>query len=151
MGRLWYFAQAVLGLVFRHPVLGTSIIPILADGRIVLIRKQKAKKWSLPGGMVAWREDIATTVTRELKEETGLDLVCLKRLVGIYSDPDRDPRIHSVCVVVEATVEGTVNIQDAYEVAEVRAFLPEALPWDHLSHDYHQQLSNYLQNLTTLA
>lgn len=151
MGRLWYFAQAVLGILFRHPVLGTSIIPVLPDGRIVLIRKQKSRAWALPGGMVAWREDIATSVRRELKEETGLDLVSLNRLVGIYSDPDRDPRVHSVCVVVEATVQGTIQIQDNYEVAEVRAFDPTILAQVPLAYDHAQQLQDYFQGVTRLA
>lgn len=151
MGRLWYFAQAVLGIIFRHPVLGTGIIPVLADGRIVLIRKQNRQEWALPGGMVGWREAIATTVRRELKEETGLDLVSLNRLVGIYSDPDRDPRLHSICVVVEAYVQGTYQIQDTYEVAEVRAFYPHELPQLSLAHDHDQHLDNYLRGQTTLA
>lgn len=151
MGRLWYFTSNVLGIIFRHPVLGTSIVPLLPDGRIVMIRRRDTGRWALPGGMVAWGEDITTTVRRELKEETGLELVATNRLVGIYSAPKRDPRVHAVCVVVEATVQGTMQVQDLYEISEVQAFSREALPWDHLSHDHDRQLQNYLQDQTTLA
>jgi 8-oxo-dGTP pyrophosphatase MutT (NUDIX family) len=56
-----------------HPC--TSIIPILPDGRIVLIRRRDNGRWALPGGIVDWGEDIPTTVRRELAEETGLELV----------------------------------------------------------------------------
>ena len=151
MRRFWHLIQTVLGLIFRHPIIGTSIIPLLPDGRIVLIRRQDNGKWGLPGGMVDWGEDIPTTVGRELAEETGLELVKIRRLVGVYSAPDRDPRIHSVCVVVEAEVQGTMQAQDTLEVMEVQAFATDALPLGNLSHDHDRQLQDYLNGLTTLA
>jgi ADP-ribose pyrophosphatase YjhB (NUDIX family) len=148
---LWRYGQAVLGVIFRHPITGTSIIPILPDGRIVLIRRRDNGLWSLPGGMVDWGEDIPTTVSRELIEETGLELVKIKRLVGVYSAPDRDPRIHSICVVVEAEVQGEMEVQDALEVMEIKAFSPGSLPTGPMSHDHSRQLQDYLNGLTTLA
>ncbi|MBD2122432.1 NUDIX domain-containing protein [Trichocoleus sp. FACHB-262] len=151
MRRFWHLIQTVLGLIFQHPIIGTSIIPLLPDGRIVLIRRQDNGKWGLPGGMVDWGEDIPTTVGRELAEETGLELVKIRRLVGVYSAPDRDPRIHSVCIVVEAEVQGTMQAQDTLEVMEVQAFAADALPLGNLSHDHDRQLQDYLNGLTTLA
>jgi 8-oxo-dGTP diphosphatase len=148
---LWRFGQTVLGIIFRHPIPGTSIIPILPDGRIVLIRRRDNGRWALPGGIVDWGEDITNAVRRELKEETGLDLASIRRLVGVYSAPDRDPRIHSICIVVEAQVQGEMEIQDTLEVMEVQAFPLNDLPPDQLSHDHNQQLQDYLQGLTTLA
>ncbi len=148
---LWRYGQTVLGIIFRHPITGTSIIPILPDGRIVLIRRRDNGLWSLPGGMVDWGEDIPNTVRRELIEETGLELVEIKRLVGVYSAPDRDPRIHSICVVVEAEVKGKMEIQDTLEVMEIQAFFPSALPKGPMSHDHSRQLQDYLNGLTTLA
>ncbi|MEQ8758005.1 NUDIX hydrolase [Coleofasciculus sp. G1-WW12-02] len=151
MGRIWYFVQTVLGIIFRHPVLGTSIIPVLPDGQIVLIRRRDNGKWGLPGGMVDWGQDIPTTVRRELAEETGLELLAIRRLVGIYSAPDRDPRVHSVCVVVEAEVQGTMQIQDMWEITEVQAFERSAIPMDCLSHDHGRQLQDYFDGKTTVA
>ncbi|AFY31302.1 NUDIX hydrolase [Calothrix sp. PCC 7507] len=148
---LWRIGQTVLGIIFRHPITGTSIIPILPDGRIVLIRRRDDGRWALPGGMVDWGEDIPTTVHRELHEETGLNLVKIQRLVGVYSSPDRDPRIHSICVVVEAEVDGTMEVQDTLEVMEIRAFSLNALPPEPMSHDHSRQLQDYLNGLTTLA
>lgn len=148
---LWRFGQAVLGIIFRHPITGTSIIPILPDGRIVLIRRRDDGCWALPGGMVDWGEDIPTTVQRELMEETGLELVKIRRLVGVYSAPDRDPRIHSICVVVEADVQGIMEIQDTLEAMEIQAFSLNSLPPGQMSHDHTQQLQDYLQGSTTLA
>ncbi len=148
---LWRIGQTVLGIIFRHPVTGTSIIPLLSDGRIVLIRRRDDGLWALPGGMVDWGEDIPTTVRRELLEETGLELTKIRRLVGVYSAPDRDPRIHSICVVVEAEVQGTMEIHDTAEVLEIQAFPPSAIPQGPMSHDHYRQLQDYLTGSTTLA
>ncbi|HEY9846569.1 MAG TPA: NUDIX hydrolase [Candidatus Caenarcaniphilales bacterium] len=150
--RRWgQFIQAALGLLYRHPLAGTSIIAILPDGQIVLTQRQDTGKWGLPGGMVEWGEDITSTVRRELAEETGLQLVAIRRLVGVYSSPERDPRIHSVCIVVEAAVQGTLQVHDTLEIIQVQAFSLNALPQEELSYDHNQQLQNYLAGLTTLA
>jgi len=151
MNRSRQFVQTVLGIIFRHPVTGTTMIPILPDGRIVLIRRRDSGEWGLPGGIVNWGEDIPTTVRRELAEETGLDLVKIRRLVGVYSAPDRDPRIHSIAVLVEADVQGTMQVQDNLEIIEVQAFVPTDLPKGKLSHDHERQLQDYFDGLTTLA
>jgi ADP-ribose pyrophosphatase YjhB (NUDIX family) len=90
-------------------------------------------------------------VRRELSEETGLQLVQIRRLVGVYSSPNRDPRIHSVCVVVEVDAEGQMHPADAMEILDVQAFDPADLPQGRLSHDHRQQLNNYLQGQITLA
>ena len=151
LGRVWHFVQTVLGLIFRHPVTGTSIIPVLPDGRIVLIQRSDNRKWALPGGMVNWGETVETTLYRELKEETGLDLVKVRRLVGVYSDPERDGRVHSICIVVEVDAVGEMRSQDANEILAVRAFAPAEIPIGILSHDHDRQLQDYLNGYTTLA
>ncbi len=150
MRRLWHFTKSVIGIIFRHPVPGTSIIALLPDGRIVLTKRQDNGLWGLPGGMVDWGEDIATVAQRELKEETGLELVQIRRLVGVYSDPDRDPRIHSICIVVEVDAIGEMRV-DPMETLDVQAFYPEDIPPGRLSHDHRRQLDDYLQGRTTLA
>ncbi|MCT7952079.1 NUDIX hydrolase [Ancylothrix sp. C2] len=151
MQRLWQYVQTVLGVIFRHPVTGTVAVPILPDGRIVMIRRQDTGEWGLPGGIVNWGEDISTAIRRELKEETGLNLVKISRLVGVYSAPDRDPRIHSICVLVEAEVEGEMKVSDTLEIAEVKAFSRDNLPQGKLSHDHNRQLEDYLKGDTVLA
>ena len=143
--------QEGIRLAFRHPVLGTSIVPLLEDGRIVLIRRRDTGLWALPGGMVAWGEDIASTVRRELAEETGLNLVKIRRLAGVYSSPERDSRLHSICVAVVADVRGQFKVQDELEVSEVKAFSPNFLPIsEELSYDNAEQLENYRLGLTVL-
>lgn len=140
-----------MGVVFRHPVTGTSIIAKLPDGRIVMLRRRDNGLWSLPGGIVDWGEDLPTVVKRELMEETGLEVMKISRLVGVYSDFDRDPRMHSICVVVEVEATGSMKITDPLEVMELSAFYPEAIPLGNLSHDHDRQLRDYFNGLTTLA
>ena len=128
------------------------MVPILPDGQIILVRRRDNGKWALPGGMVDWGEDLPTAMRRELIEETGLELVKIGRLVGVYSAPDRDPRIHSICILVEAEVQGSINIQDEREISEVKAFPRDSLPQDdHLSYDYARQIRDYLEGRTTVA
>lgn len=151
MLRSWRFVTTVLKVIFRHPILGVTIIPVLPNSDIVLVRRSDTKQWALPGGLVDWGEDVQNTTKRELKEETGLNLLKIKRLVGVYSSPDRDPRVHSISVLIEATVEGNFDIQDTLEILEVKAFAPDKLPLGNLAHDHDRQLKDYFQGLTVVS
>lgn len=69
-------------------------ILINENGKIVLIRRKGVTYydyWALPGGTVDEGETIEEALIREMKEETGVD-VELQEILGIFSDPDRDPR-----------------------------------------------------------
>ena len=151
MRRSWRFISTVLGIIFRHPVTGTTIIPVLPDGRIVLIQRSDSGKWGLPGGMIDWGEDIPNAASRELEEETGLKLTKIKGLRGVYSDPQRDPRIHSISVLIEVEAEGELNPTDKLEILQVKAFSKDELPLGNLSHDHDRQLQDYLNGVTAIA
>ena len=74
------------------------IIP--SERRVILIRRGSDPyegRWALPGGFVQVGETVEQAALREAAEETGL-AVELARLVGVYSDPERDPRGHNVSV-----------------------------------------------------
>ena len=150
LSRLLRPVRTLLGLLLRRPLVGTSIIPRLADGRIVLILRRDDDLWGLPGGLTDWGEDIATSAKREMLEETGLNVTHIDRLVGVYSRPERDPRFHAICVTVAAQVEGTFKIGDPDEVLEVKAFPVDQLPHDRLAHDHAQQLKDYFEGKTVL-
>lgn len=147
----WTWIQSAIRLILRHPVCGVVMVPVLADGRIVLVRRRDNGRWSLPGGMVEWGEDIPTTIARELSEETGLTVTQIGRIVGVYSAPHRDPRFHSICTTVEVKVEGQLYISDTQEVCEVAAFVPSQIPIDELAYDHCQQLNHYWQGTAILA
>jgi 8-oxo-dGTP diphosphatase len=68
------------------------------DTRLVLIRRGTDPfegQWALPGGFVEVGETTEDAAVREAEEETGLR-VELVRLIGVYSEPDRDPRGHNL-------------------------------------------------------
>jgi len=74
---------------------------IIKNGKIVLIKRKNEPfkgKWALPGGFVEFGEKVEDAVVREVKEETGVTTK-IKDILGIYSDPKRDPRGHTVSIV----------------------------------------------------
>jgi ADP-ribose pyrophosphatase YjhB (NUDIX family) len=123
---------------------------MLPNGEVVLIQRRDSGLWGLPGGLMDWGEDIATTANRELMEETGLEITHIGRLVGVYSSPERDPRFHSVCVVLEAQVSGIPKIQDPVEVIAVSAFAKEDIDNLQLAHDHTHHIRDYLANKTVV-
>jgi 8-oxo-dGTP diphosphatase len=110
---------------YRNPFPTVDII-IEIEGRIVLIeRKNPPKGWALPGGFVDYGETLESAAIREAKEETGLDIYDL-RLLGCYSDPKRDSRMHTITTVYIAKGEGVPQAAD--DAAELALFLPQELP-----------------------
>lgn len=84
----------------KEPVLAVDAI-IEKDNKILLIRragKTFHEKLAFPGGHVEYGETVENAAKREVKEETGLNIE-IKKLLGVYSDPNRDPRGHVVSVV----------------------------------------------------
>jgi 8-oxo-dGTP diphosphatase len=84
-----------------------TIIRVNGDLKsIVLIERcNPPLGWALPGGFVDVGERLEAAAVREAKEETGLN-VTLELMLGCYSDPDRDPRGHTVGVVYIARAHG---------------------------------------------
>ena len=150
LSRLMRPVRTLLGLLLRRPLVGTSVIPLLADGRMVLILRRDDDSWGLPGGLIDWGEDIISSARREMREETGLTIAHIERLVGVYSQPKRDPRFHAICVTIAAQVEGTFEIGDPDEVLEVKAFRIDELPYEQLAHDHTRQIEDYFAGKTAL-
>jgi len=62
-------------------------------------------------------------------------------LVGVYSDPDRDPRRHTVSVVYKATIVGDV-IQSGSDAKDARFFnIEDAMKMD-LAFDHNEILND---------
>ncbi len=115
--------------ILRRPVVGVAIVPRLADGRVLLIRRGDSGEWALPGGTVEWGETIVSTITREMREEAGVSELTVGRLVGVFSRPDRDVRFHGITIGVECSIgEPTMPASNPLEILEVRTFSREDVP-----------------------
>jgi 8-oxo-dGTP diphosphatase len=115
--------------LLRRPVVGIAAAARTADGRWLLIRRADVGQWALPGGTLEWGETLRTSIVRELAEEAGVERCTVGRLVGVYSRPDRDPRMHGVTVVVECRIDApTREPMNPLEIVEARLFRPSDLP-----------------------
>ena len=119
-------------LAGRNP-LPTADVLIEVGDRVVLVRrKHPPRGWAIPGGFVETGETVETAAVREALEETGLR-VTLTALLGVYSDPARDPRHHTISTVYVGSASGSPAGGD--DAAEARLFgendLPSPLAFDH--------------------
>ena len=95
---------------------------ILFEGKLVLIRRLNPpfeNQFALPGGFVEIGETVEAATVREAKEETGLDIELI-RLLGVYSDPLRDPRGHTVTVCYLA--RGFGKLKAGSDAKDIRLF-----------------------------
>ncbi len=117
------------------PPLATDCVVFDKRGRVLLIRRGHPPfqgQYALPGGFVEIGETVEAACRRELKEETDLDVRAL-RLVGVYSDPKRDPRGHTCAVAYLASVDGGEPRagDDAAAAEWVEDWRREKLAFDH--------------------
>jgi 8-oxo-dGTP diphosphatase len=113
--------QTLSSLGMRTPLVAADGL-IEIDKKLVLIRRKfypYEGKLALPGGMVEYDERVEDAVRREMKEETGLDVEIVK-LLGVYSEPGRDPRGHVVSAAyILKKVGGELRSGDDAEAIEL--------------------------------
>jgi len=126
---------------YRNPLLTVDII-IECQGGIVLIeRKNPPLGWALPGGFVDYGESLESAAAREALEETSLAVKLLEQF-HTYSDPNRDPRHHTVSTVFIATAQGSPVAADDAVKADI--YFPNNLPAP-LAFDHSTILNDYFQ------
>jgi 8-oxo-dGTP diphosphatase len=116
----------------RNPLPTADVIIEVGDRIVLVRRKHPPAGWAIPGGFVEAGETVETAAVREALEETGLP-VTLTALLGVYSDPARDPRHHTISTVYVGRAEGSPCGGD--DAAEARLFaegdLPSPIAFDH--------------------
>lgn len=111
-----------------------AVIHVPGRGVVLVKRKHDPPGWALPGGFVDYGETVEAAAIREAKEETGLT-VELTGLLGVYSDPRRDRRLHTISVVFTAQCLDPDELAAGDDAGEAAVFplsrLPEPLAFDH--------------------
>jgi ADP-ribose pyrophosphatase YjhB (NUDIX family) len=126
----------------RNPLVTVDAIIQIGEGIVLIKRKNPPPGWAFPGGFVDYGETLEEAVLREAKEETGLDIK-LVRQFHTYSDPDRDPRHHTIATVFIAAASGRPNAGD--DAKEAKIFTEDNLP-EEIAFDHRQILDDYFNN-----
>ncbi len=102
---------------------------VLRQGKLVAVVRRNPPFQgmpALPGGFVEVGETTEAAAVREVREETGLE-TRIVRMVGVYSDPSRDPRGHTVTVAYALDIVGGI-LRAASDAKAIALLDPDALP-----------------------
>lgn len=125
---------------YLNPIPAVDMI-IKYNNGIVLVKRRDGK-YALPGGFMEFGESAESAAIRETKEETGLDLK-LEKLLGVYSDPKRDPRTHIISITFVGSGSGELKAgSDAKETMNVP--IEDALEME-LTFDHKKILEDYIK------
>jgi ADP-ribose pyrophosphatase YjhB (NUDIX family) len=98
----------------RNPIPAIDAIIHNEKNQILFVRRTNdpcKNHLSLPGGFVNYGERIEDALRREVKEETSLNIEPLE-ILGVYSDPDRDPRGHIISTVFVCLIMDNLRGKD---------------------------------------
>ncbi len=133
---------AVMKYINPVPTVDTIIevqSPSGDKGVILILRKNDPQGWALPGGFVDYGETLEEAAEREAREETGLTVEELSQF-HTYSDPQRDPRQHTISTVFTAKAKGQPRPAD--DAARAGVFTEKSLP-SPMAFDHQKILEEY--------
>jgi len=119
---------------------------ILKEDKVLLVKRAIPpfmRSWVLPGGHVNYGETVEEAIKREMKEEVGVE-VKIKKLIGVYSNPERDPRYHSAAVVF-LLEKPDKEVRLNYEGLEYKYFSFENLPVK-IGFDHRKIIEDFFEN-----
>lgn len=121
--------------IFRNPA--PTVDVVIHDpeqGVVIISRANEPHGYALPGGFVDYGEQVEAAAIREMKEETNLD-VELQGVLGVYSRPDRDPRLHTLSTVFVGRAKNPDALKAGDDAAKAKFYalsdLPEPIVFDH--------------------
>jgi ADP-ribose pyrophosphatase YjhB (NUDIX family) len=117
-------------IAYVNPRLVVTTIPVTDAGEVVLLRRgiePGRGSWAQPGGFLEIDETVHEGAVRETLEEIGL-VVEPGEIIGFYSRPEAAV----VVLAFEARI-ASGKARTSPEALEVRAFRPEAIPWQEIA------------------
>lgn len=121
-----------------HKIILTADCVLVSNGKILLTRrsiKPYKSHWVLPGGHVEHKERVEEALKREVLEETGINLSSDFKIIGVYSDPERDPRGRTVSCAYFCKKENVNSVELNEESDKFKFYsfdnLPENIGFDH--------------------
>ena len=134
---------------YKNPSLTTDIFIYDENDNFILIKRCNEPFkgfWALPGGFVDYGESVEDAAVREALEETSIN-VELKELVGVYSNPDRDPRRHTVSIAF--TAKGNMgDLKAADDACDIDIFTRKDLEKINLAFDHEKIINDCLNSLS---
>uniref|UniRef100_A0A7V0Z5I2 NUDIX hydrolase n=1 Tax=candidate division WOR-3 bacterium TaxID=2052148 RepID=A0A7V0Z5I2_UNCW3 len=124
---------------YKNPIPTVDIIIELKDGIVLIKRKNPPYGWAIPGGFIDYGESAESAALREAKEETNLEITDLRQF-HTYSDPNRDPRCHTISIVFVAKGRGVPRAKD--DAMEIGVFTKDNLP-EEIAFDHRKILEDY--------
>ena len=124
----------------KTPLLTVDAVIVYEETNIILIRRKNPPfqgELALPGGFADIGETVENACIREAKEETNLDIK-LNKLIGVYSEPSRDPRGHTVSIAYlgePLANSDKPNAQDdatSLEIVPIKNLSSLKLAFDHM-------------------
>ena len=103
----------------KQPAIAADCVIFNNEGHLLLIVRKNEPfrgKCALPGGFVEYGETLEAAARRELAEETSLKVGQL-HLVGVYSDPKRDPRGHTISAAYVAVAPRNAQVRGGDDAA----------------------------------
>ncbi|MCK9615686.1 MAG: macro domain-containing protein [Candidatus Omnitrophica bacterium] len=141
------YLKHITGKLREGPFLTVDGIVELDNGIVMIERINPPSGWALPGGFVDYGETVEAAVKREVKEETNLDFSDFK-LLGVYSDPKRDARFHTVSTVFYGKGKG--KLKAASDAKNVKIYTVDSLP-EKIAFDHRQIIEDYKKRIDKIG
>jgi 8-oxo-dGTP diphosphatase len=134
----------------RNPVPAVDFIISTDTNSKILLVKRKNEPFkgmlSIPGGFINEGETAEDAMMREAKEETSLVVEPIA-ILGVYSDPHRDPRMHTISVTfITRIVQGNQNAHDdaaALQWVKIEDEVDKLIEAGQLAFDHSKILNDY--------
>ncbi len=131
----------------KNPIPTVDTI-VQRNSQILFVKRKKEPfkdRLALPGGFINEGERVEDAAIREVREETSLDIE-LDNILGVYSDPNRDPRGHIMSTVFIGKISTDSNITEPTagdDAAAIKWISLETINNENFAFDHKKILLDY--------